>query len=214
MPRRALIEHRPWLLVGIVAACAYYFVWNNPVGGLWLILLKGASVVSLAIYAMRRSSGTDTVFLSVVLGLSALGTMAVELYFRPGWGLFALSHIVATVLFLRNRKAGPSRNRQLLTLALLAGTPIATWLLTDAASATIYAGILGAMAASAWASRFARRHVGAGVLALVLADLLAFSQASGFDAGELPELLAWPLYYGGLFAIATGVVQTLRGERD
>lgn len=29
----------------------------------------------------------------------------------------------------------------------------------------------------------------------------------------LPGLLIWPLYYLGQFLIATGVVQTLRGER-
>ncbi len=212
MPRRALIEHRPWLLAGIVATCAYYFLWNNPIGGVWLIALKGASVGFLAIYALRRGHGVDGALLALALALSAVGTMAVELYFRPGWTLFALSHIVATVLFLRNRKPDPSLNRKALALGLLVATPLATWLLTGAVSATIYASVLGVMAATAWASLFARRHVGAGVLVLVSGKLLAFSRISGFDMGELPELLGWPLYYAGLLAIATGVVQTLRRE--
>lgn len=213
MSRRALIEHRPWLLAGVVAACVYYFVWNNPIGGVWLIALKGISVGCLAVYAAQRTDRGDGTLLTVVLVISALGAMLVELFFRAGWGAFGLSHLIATALYWRNRKAGASRNRITAALALLIGTPLTAWLLTEAVSATIYASVLGLMAASAWASRFARHHVGTGVIVLVLGDLLVFSRASGFDTGELPELLGWPLYYAGLLMIATGVVQTLRRDR-
>ena len=212
MARGALIDHRPWLLLGIVAALAYYILWNNPVGGVWLIALKGVSVITLAVYTMQRASGSDALLLTSALVLSALGTMAVELYFRSGWTLFALSHLVATALFLRNRKADLSRNRIALATVLLVGTPVAAWFLTHALSAAIYTCILGSMAAAAWISRFARRHVGAGVIALIVADLLAFTRTGVFDTGQLPELLAWPLYFAGLLMVATGIVQTLRGD--
>ena len=42
--KRALIEHRPWLFASLVAGIGYYFLWNNPIAGAWLILLKGAGV--------------------------------------------------------------------------------------------------------------------------------------------------------------------------
>ena len=54
MPKRALVEHRPWLLAAIAAATVYFFVRDWQIGELWLILLKGTGVGFLAIYALAR----------------------------------------------------------------------------------------------------------------------------------------------------------------
>ncbi|MGB3710527.1 MAG: lysoplasmalogenase [Erythrobacter sp.] len=214
MPKRALIEHRPWLLAGLVCALAYYFLWNNPIGELWLIALKGASIGALAVYAWQRGSGADAVLLTLSLVVTALAAMTVDLYFQIGWLLFALAWLIASGLFLRNLMPRSSINRRVVALVLLVGTPLAAWFLTGAASATIYACAPALMAATGWSSRFARRHVGAGVVALVLSDLLTFSEGSAFDTGDLPDFLAWPLFYAGLLMVATGVVQSLRAEDD
>ena len=44
MPKRALVEHRPWLLAAIAAATIYFVVRDWPIGEPWLILRKGAGV--------------------------------------------------------------------------------------------------------------------------------------------------------------------------
>lgn len=217
MPKRALVEHRPWLLAGLIAAFAYYFLSDNPIGGVWLILLKGAGVGSLAIYALRRAPGVDGVIVAVALAVSALADMALELWFEVGGGLFALSHCVAIVLYLRNRREGPSFSQNLLGLTLLIGVPALSYLLSNDPLIAVYSITLGAMAAAAWTSRFPRYRVGIGAILFVISDWLIFSRMGPYDLGQLPDLAVWPLYFAGQLMIATGVVQTLlfdvgRGE--
>jgi len=212
VPRRALIEHRPWLLVGIVAALTYYFVWNNPVGGVWLIGLKGIAICSLAIYAVRRADGGDAVMLSGALAIAGVAAMLAELFDATGFALFALFHVLAALLYQKNHRGGLPIGRRLIAAIIGLGTPLAMWLLTGDGFMAGYGAILGWMAAAAWTSRFPRRRNGTGALLLILADLLQLSRMGGFDTGELPEVFVWPLFYAGLILIATGVVQTLRGE--
>lgn len=210
MPNRALVEHRPWLLAGVIAAFAYYFLQDNPIGGVWLILLKGAGVGFLAIYALRRAPGTDGVFLAAALALSACADMALELWFEIGGGLFALSHLVAITLYLRNRRAALAISQSLLGAVLLIATPVISYALSQDLWIGVYGAVLGAMAAAAWTSRFPRYRVGIGAVLFVVSDWLIFSRMGFYDFGMVPELLIWPLYFAGQLMIATGVVQTLR----
>ncbi|EAQ30229.1 hypothetical protein NAP1_05615 [Erythrobacter sp. NAP1] len=212
MSKRALVNHRPWLLVGVIAALAYYFLWNNPIGGIWLILLKGSAVGFLAIYAWRRAPGLDGTILTITLVLSAAADMALELWFEIGGALFAASHLAATVLYLRNRRDQTAPSQRLLAIALLIGVPAVSYLLSSRADIAAYAAILGVMAASAWMSRFPRYRVGLGAVLFVLSDWLIFSREGAFNLAPLPDTLIWPLYFAGQLMIATGVVQTLRGE--
>jgi hypothetical protein len=211
--RRALIEHRPRLLAGVIAALAFYFLWNNPIGGLWLIAIKGAAVGSLAIYTWRWSVGVDGTILTVALALSAAADMAIELWFEVGGAIFALAHVVAVGLYWKNRREMRSASQNLLGAALLIATPVISYLLSDNFLVGIYGLILGAMAASAWTSRFPRYRVGLGAVLFVMSDWLIFSRMGAFDLGVLPDVLVWPLYFAAQLMIATGIVQTLRGER-
>jgi len=212
MPKRALIEHRPWLLASVIASFAYYFLWNNPIGGAWLIALKGAAVGLLAAYAWRRTRGLDGGILVLALALSAAADMALELSFVVGGGLFAASHAVAIVLYLRNRRESTVWSQRMLALSLLIATPIISYFLSGRADISLYAGFLGVMAAAAWMSRFPRYRVGLGAILFVFSDWLIFSRMGPLELAPLPEILIWPLYYAGQLMIATGVVQTLRGE--
>lgn len=216
MPKRALVEHRPWLLISLIAAVAYYVLWNNPIGGVWLILLKGAGVGFLAMYALRRlpttHHGLDGGLLVVVLTLSALADMALELSFEAGGALFLLAHLVAIGLYLRNRRHNPVISQRMLAIGLLIGTPLIAYLLSRDWMVAVYAAALGAMAAAAWMSRFSRYRVGIGAVLFVMSDWLIFSRMGPISLGELPDIAIWPLYYLGQFLIATGVVQTLRGD--
>ena len=212
MPKRALIQHRPWLLVSLACALAFYFLWNNPIGGLWLILLKGGAVGFLAVYALARAPGVDGVILTAALALSSLADMVLELSLEVGGALFAASHLVAVVLYLRNRRESTVWSQRLLAIALLAGAPAISYLLSGQVQIAIYAVTLGLMAASAWVSRFPRYRVGIGAVLFVVSDWLIFSRMGPFDLAPFPDMLVWPLYYAGQLMIATGVVQTLRGE--
>ncbi|TRD12591.1 lysoplasmalogenase [Erythrobacter insulae] len=213
MPKTALIEHRPWLLASVIAACAYYFLWNNPIGELYLIILKGAGVGLLAVYAFRRTSGIDGAILVVALALSAAADMVLVLDMRAGGALFAASHLAAILLYLRNRRETTSASQKMLAIVLLIGAPAISYLVSQDPLIAIYAVTLGAMAAAAWISRFPRYRVGIGAVLFVVSDWLIFSELGPIDLSPLPSILIWPLYFAGQLMIATGVVQTLRGER-
>jgi len=212
MPKRALIEHRPWLLASIAAALAFYFVQDSVLAEIWRTAIKGLAVGCLAFYAIRRASGTNATLIAAVMMFGALGDMGIEFDFRLGGGLFFVGHLIAIWLYLRNPREHHAVSQTALAAALLVGTPLVSWFLSGDAMVTLYAAALGAMAATAWMSRFPRYRVGIGAVLFVVSDWLIFSNLGTFDLGVLPDYLIWPCYFGGQFLIATGVVQTLRHE--
>ncbi|MFO6447361.1 lysoplasmalogenase family protein [Erythrobacter sp. NE805] len=218
MPKRALIEKRPWLLASLAAATAYYFLRDNPVGeGTWGLLLKGAGVALLALYVLLRvphgKHRGDGFLLVGALVLAAAGDVAIELDVLAGGACFAAAHMVAVVLYLRNRHPRPSPTQKLMGAGLLIGTPLVSYVLSGQPEVAIYAAFLGAMASAAWMSHYPRYRVGTGAVLFVLSDWLIFSRMGSFDLEPLPTILIWPLYYAGQLMIATGIVQCLRGEQ-
>ncbi|QUL38677.1 lysoplasmalogenase family protein [Erythrobacter sp. JK5] len=214
MPKRALVEHRPWILASLAAATVYYLVWDDPIGELYLTFLKGAGVGLLAVYAMRRTSGFDGAILVIALALAAAADMVLIHDFRLGGALFLASHIAAIVLYLRNLRPTTTFSQKLLAAGLLVGAPAIAYLLSLRADIALYAVGLGAMAATAWMSRFSRYRVGLGAVLFVISDWLIFSREGPIDLAPLPNLLIWPLYYIGQLLIATGIVQTLRADHE
>ncbi|WP_432200420.1 lysoplasmalogenase family protein [Erythrobacter sp. W53] len=217
IPKRALVNHRPWLFGAMVAALAFYLLQDSAVGGLWLILLKGSAVSMLALYALRRGPGPDAKLLAGALALAAIGDMAIEITFEAGGIAFFLAHLAAITLFLKFPRAHPSVSQKLLAVIILILTPILGWLLSSIWQAALYGVSLGGMAAAAWMSRFPRYRVGAGAMLFLASDLLIFAQIGAESIGSggfsrIAELAIWPLYFLGQFLIATGVVQTLRHE--
>ena len=67
--------------------------------------------------------------------------------------------------------------------------------------------VLGAMAATAWVSHFPRHWVGLGAVLFAVSDLLIFARMGPLAGSMLPQVLIWPLYFGGQALIATGVVR-------
>lgn len=214
MPRRALVEHRPWLLASLIAGVTYLFVMDDPIGGIWLMLWKGAGVGFLAIYAAFRGKGRDGILIATVMALGALADMVLELSLVAGGAIFALGHIVAIALYLRNRRQKPTPSQNLFAASLILLTPAIAGLLTyplpNWQMATAYSLVVAAMAAAAWTSSFPRYRVGLGAVMFVVSDLIIFAR----EAGAVPEAIAspsiWLLYYGGQFLIATGVIQSIR----
>ena len=217
MPRRALSQKRPFLLAGIAAALAFYYLRASTLPELYLIPLKGAATGFLALYCFVRHASPDAKLLGWALGAAALGDMALEVDRAIGATLFFLFHILALGVFLRHRRAALGPLDSWVVGLTLICVPLAAWFLPhareDALETALYALALGAMAAGAWASSFPRYRVGAGALLFVLADLLLFAEAGPLGGTQWPAILAWPIQYLALFLISTGIIQTLR-KRD
>lgn len=211
---RALAEHRPWLLTSIAAALAFYFLSDERVGGLYLLVFKGGACLALAAYALSRHPMRDGWLITLVMALSSAGDVAMELDDETwGGGLFLAAHLVAIVLYRLNPRPAMALSQWAASLALLSLVPLLAWLLTASATPTLYAIGLGAMASTAWASRFSRYRVGTGALLFVASDLLIFARLGGKLSPGLTEWFVWPLYYAGQFLICVGVIQRLRRER-
>lgn len=212
MPKRALIDHRPWLLLGIALAIAFWVVSDDAMGGLFKTVLKGGSVAALGAYALARSGRRDARILAAIMFVGAAGDVGMELDTTVGGGLFLLAHLVAIALYIQNRRPRPTGSQRLAAVALFIGVPILAWLLAHDSMAVIYAVALGGMAATAWLSRFSRYSVGIGALLFVASDLFIFARMGGVLDERITEWFVWPLYYLGQFLIATGVMRTLRRD--
>lgn len=212
MSRHALAEHRPWLLASLASALAFYFLRDEPLGGIWLTLLKGGGCAFLAAYAWQRHKSTDAKLITLYLALCSLADMALEFWFEVGGALFFAAHLSGITLYLNNRRHHPSSSQKLAAAGLLIATPIICWMLSGNPQIGLYGLALGGMAATAWASRFPRYRVGVGAVLFVISDWLIFARIGGRIPDELAELLIWPAYFSAQFLIATGVIRTLRGE--
>ena len=195
MPKRALIEQRPWLLLSIAAAIGFFLLSEDAIGGLWLIAIKGAAVGLLAVYAGLRQGSGDARLLALIMGLSAIGDMAIELDEQAGGMAFFLSHVAAMALYLRHRRANMTSSQKLFAAALLLLTPVISWLLVagmeGAMQVALYALALGGMAGLAWTSSFPRYRVGIGAVLFVVSDLLIFARLGAKLPEDVTSWLIW-----------------------
>lgn len=212
MARSALINRRPWLLFAIVAALAFYFLQNSQLGGVWLTLIKGAAVGSLALYAGLRHRSRDATLLALALGCAAVGDIVIRFSLQAGGIAFFVAHGFAIALFLRNRRPTPGVAMLVLCFIAIVGIALASGALANALLVALYGAALGAMAVLAYLSRFPRTRVAVGAALFVLSDLLIFADQGNVMTGALADLLIWPFYFVGQFLIATGVIQTLQKD--
>ena len=216
MPRRALIEKRPWLLASLIAGIGYYFIAGSALPDLYEWAIKGAGVASLAAYALARHRGCDANQIAAVMAFGALGDVLIELDIVWGALAFLAGHLIAIQLYWRHRRPSLSASQKALGLALVVLVPLTAFQLpadrTGVSGVALYALGLAAMAASAWTSSFPRYRVGLGAIMFVISDLLIFARMGTLSDSVVPGLLIWPLYYFGQFLICTGVVGELRNR--
>ena len=182
---------------------------EQPWPELYLALLKGVPVTALALYALRRHARGDYIFFAAVLAAAAVGDVTIEFDLTLGGAFFALSHAVGIAFFLRHRRADAAIADRALASAAILLVPPASGLLAGSVAIGVYGLFVGAMAAAAWLSDFPRTRVGLGALAFVASDLILFANIGPLAGSDVAAWTVWPLYYGGQFMIATGVVQTL-----
>ena len=217
MPRRALANKRPYLVLSVVAAFAFYYLQASDLPELYLIPIKGSACAFLALYAFMRHHSRSGRLLAAAMGVAALADMGIAMDFRLGGALFFVFHVIMIAMLARHKRGMLEGRDSLVFLILLLGTPLVSYFLpsddTLKWAVALYALALGGMAASAWASDFPRLRVGAGAVLFVISDLLIFAELGPLSGSAIPEYLVWPIYYLGQFLITVGVVTTLR-KRD
>ncbi len=217
MPRRALADKRPFLLLSLIAAFAFYYLRASEMPEFYIIPVKGAACFFLAIYCLVRHSSADARLLAWVMGACALGDMAVDIDLTIGASLYFLGHCFAIGVFLRHKRGQLSGTQSWVCGLVLTFTPIILWLIMRSTDSSWQAGLyglaLGGMASAAWASNFPRYRVGAGAMLFVVSHVLIFAGQGPLAGTFAPEYLVWPIYYLAQFLICTGVIQTLR-KRD
>jgi len=203
---------RPILLVALVAGWSYYATHWIQVAPAIDTAWKGAGVGLLALWAAVQARSADGWLIAAALGLGALGDVLLETHgLTIGAIAFLAGHLVATLLYLRNRE-GAVWQAVVIALAVAA----TAWSLPADRSAApgiaLYAAGLGAMFGSAAVSRFPQASVGLGAALFVLSDLLIFGRLGPLAQSPLPGLLIWPTYFAGQALIAWGVVRSLGNE--
>lgn len=212
MPKRALIEKRPWLVASLLFGISYWFVSQGHMPGLYQIVWKGAGVALLAAYAWAHHPSRDAHLVGVIMALGSLGDMVIEIDFVWGALAFFAGHLVAMALYLRYRRECTTGSQKALAVAVLLGVPLIGWMLTGSAQVALYALALGGMAATAWMSSFPRYRVGLGAMMFVASDLLIFARMGPLGGSGLARQMVWPLYYFGQFLICIGAIGALRAR--
>lgn len=180
-----------------------------------VIVWKGAGVALLAGWAAVQARSVDGWLLAAVLALGAAGDVLLETAgLTTGALAFLAGHLVAMVLYARNLRPLRWRADAPIAIGRLIVIPSLAFVFpADRATApgiALYATGLGAMAALAWLSRFPRGRVSLGALLFAVSDLLIFARLGPLRQSIIPDLLVWPLYFGGQALIAVGVVGALQ----
>ena len=198
---------RPALFVfwaSLFLSIQFFIGLDNPA---WAMAAKGGSVALLGVYALIKGRTATHWHIAAVMAIGAIGDVFMEVDSTIGGAFFALGHVVAIALYWRNRREVLTGSQRVAALALLVLTPLVSWQLSGGKpEVALYALFLGAMAATAWSSRFPRYWTGIGALLFVASDLFIFHRmGTGSDA--VSQWTVWPLYYGGQALIVLGVMK-------
>lgn len=205
----------PFLFIAaLVAGISYMISWTLPLPEAAAIAWKGAGVGLLATWASRQGRTIDHKLLATVLVLGATADMMLEINFIAGAAIFALGHVVAVVLYIRNRRPGTGVRDAALGALFVGGMMALAFHLASpdwAPAVAVYTLFLAVMAGCALASRFPLAAVGA--LLFLLSDLLIFARMDLIANVGWADLAVWATYFGGQALIAFGVVKGLKAAR-
>ncbi len=207
LPKPALFAAA--LLAGLSYWAASHILPSGAVLAAW----KGTGVALLAVWALVSAPTTAGRWIAVVLAFGALGDVLLETSgLTVGAVAFLIGHLLATGLYWSRRRSG--REGTTPAILLMLGVPLTAYALSSSPGVLLYGLALGAMAATAWISRFPQRWVGAGAVLFALSDLLIFARMGPLAGSMVPTLLVWPLYLAGQAMIAFGVVTAEQRSED
>jgi uncharacterized membrane protein YhhN len=200
-----------WLFpAAIVAGVTFWAASHLGVSGTLFVAWKGMGVGLLTLRAALAARDRNGWLITAVLALGTLGDVVLETSgIVIGGAAFLAGHLVSILLYLSNRR----REGGAVAIAIALAVPATAFAITRDGGATVYAAGLGAMAASAWYSRFPRTFVAAGALMFAASDLLIFAKLGPLKDSIVPTLSIWPLYLGGQAMIAYGVLRTLEARK-
>lgn len=201
------------LLGGVSFFAAVVLHLDGPAIWAW----KTSGVGLLAVWAAANARGTSGWLIAAALGFGALGDYLLDaLGLPPGAAAFAVGHIIAITLYLRNRRPSLTPSQRLLGWLVIPATLVIVWGMLSPLPAwwhaAVYSLFVAAMAAAAWTSRFPRYRTGIGAMMFLASDLFIFAGEGGVMTRDVTMWLVWPLYFGGQALIAWGVVSTLAKE--
>ena len=195
--------------IGVGFGLLYPLFWVLPIPAWAMIAAKGAGVGFLALAAAKSALDLDGWLLALVMALGAIGDVLLDIRFAAGAAGFAMGHLVAIWLYLRNRRAGARFADMAMAAALFWITSLVPFLLLqgrpEQPAFGAYGLLLGAMAASAWLSRFPRRLVALGAVLFVASDLLIAARLGMAARPIILGLAIWYLYFAGQFLIFFGI---------
>lgn len=217
MPRRALIERRPWLLTSIIFALAFAWLQDSRLPGAYLMTLKAAPLVLLAVYAALRHNGHDTQILAAMLLFQGAGAALSDIAEQLAGIILVVGFTLGMGLFLTHRRRHLTGSQKALAACLLLLTPVICQLAVNPFAETgwspAYFGVaLGAMAATAWVSSFSRYRVGSGTILIVAGSVAALVSLRVVNGPGWGEIVGWPLFYLGNLIMATGITGELRAR--
>ena len=192
-------------LTALLAGLSYWAASHILPAGLVLAAWKGAGVALFALWALLSAPTIAGRWIALVLAFGALGDVLLETSgLTVGAVAFLIGHVLAIALYWSRRRSG--RDGTTAAILLMLGVPLTAYALSGSPGVLLYALALGAMAATAWISRFPRRWVGVGAVLFAASDLLIFARMGPLAGSIVPTLLVWPLYLAGQAMIAVGVV--------
>lgn len=207
-----------WLLAlvgGISFFLAVFKHWDGPAIWAW----KTSGVGLLALWAAANARSTDGKLIAAALAFGAFGDWLLDAAgMLPGAAAFATGHLIAIILYMRNRRPSLTASQKLLGWVLVPLAILIAWGLTRGAevhqmgAAIAYTGGVAIMAATAWTSRFPRYRTGIGAMMFLASDLFIFAGEGGALSKDVTMWFVWPLYFAGQALIAWGVVSTLSRE--
>jgi uncharacterized membrane protein YhhN len=209
------VKALPLFLAALVAGTSYMASWALPIPDWAAIAWKGMGVGLLATWASRQGSSTDHRLLALVLTLGATADMVLELNFVAGAAIFALGHVVAIVLYYRNRMPVAPLWQRL--LAFVVGVfwlwGIVVRLVPDdwQMPVAVYSLFLSGMLLMAACSRFPLAAAGAALF--VFSDGLIFARMGPLEGAQWADFAIWATYFAGQALIAWGVAKGLDGKQ-
>lgn len=194
------------LIAAILAGVSYVGSWSLDLPTAASIAWKGAGVALLALYAACRARSLDGWLLTCVMAFGALGDALLDaINLTAGAAAFAVGHLIAIALYLRNRRPSITASQNALALVTLFGVPYLGWQLTGAVEVAFYSTLLALMASTAWLSRFPRYRTGIGAMMFVASDLLIFARMDVLAGIAGIGLAIWTLYFAGQVLICLGI---------
>jgi uncharacterized membrane protein YhhN len=209
------VKALPLFVAALVAGTSYMVSWALPIPDWAAIAWKGMGVGLLATWASRQGSSLDHRLLAIVLTLGATADMVLELNFVAGAAVFALGHVVAIVLYYRNRMPDSPLWQRLLAFVVgvfwLWGTVRVVpddWQMPVA----VYSLFLSGMLLMAAVSRFPLAAAGAALF--VFSDGLIFARMGPLEGANWADFAIWATYFAGQALIAWGVASKLDSSQS